>query len=130
MLLLFTNGLLLGAFAALYQDRGLGLEFWAWILPHGITELLAVVLCGAAGLAMGESLLFPGRHTRLVNLGRRGREAGVLVLGSVLMLLLAGLVEGIFRQTVHSVPLRISVAALSALFWTVYFARVGREEEP
>jgi uncharacterized membrane protein SpoIIM required for sporulation len=130
MLLLFTNGLLLGAFAALYQERGLGLEFWAWVLPHGVTELLAVVLCGAAGLALGESLLFPGRHTRLANLGRRGREAGVVVLGAVLMLLLAGLVEGVFRQTVHSVPLRLSVAVLSTLFWLVYFSRVGRTEAP
>ena len=30
------------------RQRGLGIEFWAWILPHGVTELLAVVLCGAA----------------------------------------------------------------------------------
>jgi uncharacterized membrane protein SpoIIM required for sporulation len=130
MLLLFTNGLLLGAFAALYQDRGLGIEFWAWILPHGVTELLAVVLCGAAGLAVGESLLFPGRHTRLHNLGRRGREAGVVVLGAVLMLLLAGLVEGVFRQTVHDVVLRLSVAVLSAALWAVYFTRVGHREGP
>jgi uncharacterized membrane protein SpoIIM required for sporulation len=128
MLLLFTNGLLLGAFAALYQGRGLGLEFWAWLLPHGVTELLAVVLCGAAGLAVGESLLFPGRHTRLANLGQRGREAGVVVLGSVLMLLVAGLIEGIFRQTVHHVVVRLSVALLTSLFWTLYFTRVGREE--
>lgn len=130
MLLLFTNGLLLGAFAALYQGRGLGLEFWAWILPHGVTELLAVVLCGAAGLSVGQGLLFPERHTRLANLGLRGRDAGVVVLGAVAMLLFAGLVEGIFRQTVHSVPLRLSVALLSALFWTVYFTRAGREMAP
>jgi uncharacterized membrane protein SpoIIM required for sporulation len=130
MLLLFTNGLLLGAFAALYQDRGLGIEFWAWILPHGVTELLAVVLCGAAGLAVGESLLFPGRHTRLHNLGLRGREAGVVVLGAVLMLLLAGLVEGVFRQTVHDVVLRLSVAVLSAALWAAYFTRVGHREAP
>jgi uncharacterized membrane protein SpoIIM required for sporulation len=130
MLLLFTNGLLLGAFAALYQGRGLGLEFWAWILPHGVTEMLAVVLCGAAGLSVGQGLLFPERHTRLANLGLRGRDAGVVVLGAVAMLLFAGLVEGIFRQTVHSVPLRLSVALLSALFWTVYFTRAGREMAP
>jgi uncharacterized membrane protein SpoIIM required for sporulation len=130
MLLLLSNGLLLGAFAALYESRGLGLEFWAWILPHGVTELLAVALCGAAGLSVGESLLFPGRHTRLANLGLRGREAGVVVLGAVLMLLLAGLVEGIFRQTVHSVPLRLSLAALSTALWLVYFTRVGPKSAP
>lgn len=128
MLLLFKNGLMLGALASLYQDRGLGLEFWAWVLPHGVTELLAVVLCGAAGLSLGQSLLFPGRHTRLANLGRQGREAGAVVLGAVGMLLLAGLVEGIFRQAVHSVALRLSLTLLSAVFWAAYFARVGRGE--
>lgn len=126
VLLLFSNGLLLGAFAALYQQRSLGLEFWAWVLPHGVTELLAVVLCGAAGLSVGEALLYPGRHTRLHNLGRRGREAGVVVLGAVLMLLFAGLVEGVFRQTVHSVEIRLLVAALTALGWTAYFTSAGR----
>jgi hypothetical protein len=100
------NGLLLGAFAALYQQRSLGLEFWAWILPHGITELLAVVLCGAAGLSVGEALLFPGRHTRLRNLGLRGRRRGRRWCWRRVMLLCAGLIEGVFRQTVHSVEIR------------------------
>ena len=49
--LLFTNGLTLGAMAALYQTRGLGAEFWAWVMPHGVTELSAICLCGAAGMA-------------------------------------------------------------------------------
>jgi uncharacterized membrane protein SpoIIM required for sporulation len=124
-LLLFANGLILGAFAALYADRGLGLEYWAWVLPHGVTELLAVVLCGAAGLVLADALLFPGRYSRRSNLALRGREAGVIVMGAALMFLLAGLVEGIFRQTVHSVPLRLLVAAASALLWTVYFGRRG-----
>lgn len=130
LLLLFYNGLLLGAFGALYQGRGLGLEFWAWVLPHGVTELLAVVLCGAAGLSVGGSLLFPGRHTRLQNMGRHGREAGVVVLGAVLMLLLAGLIEGIFRQTVHDVAVRLVVAALTAAAWILYFGRIGRTGAP
>jgi uncharacterized membrane protein SpoIIM required for sporulation len=85
-----------------------------------------VVLCGAAGLSVGEALLFPGRHTRLRNLGLRGREAGVVVLGAVLMLLFAGLIEGVFRQTVHSVEIRLLVAALTALGWTAYFTSAGR----
>src|SRR5436305_6370748 len=72
--LLFSNGLSLGAMAALYQSRGLGGEFWAWVLPHGVTELTAVCLCGAAGMAIGSALVFPGRHTRLRNLALRGRE--------------------------------------------------------
>ena len=124
--LLLTNGLVLGAFAALYHARGLGLEFWGWVLPHGVTELLAVVLCGAAGLALGQAVIAPGRSTRLANLRRAGREAGRLVVGAVAMLLLAGLVEGIFRQVVHDTAVRYGVAVGSAIAWAVYFAWAGR----
>jgi len=99
--LLFSNGLALGAMAALYQSRGLGGEFWAWVLPHGVTELSAVCLCGAAGMAIGTALVFPGRHTRLRNLALRGREVAVLALGAVVMFLVAGLIEGFFRQLVQ-----------------------------
>jgi uncharacterized membrane protein SpoIIM required for sporulation len=123
LLLLFGNGLVLGAFGGLYSERGLGLEFWGWVLPHGVTELLAVILCGAAGLALGDALLFPGRHTRLSSVAARGREAGVIVAGSVLLFFVAGLVEGVFRQTVHDLVARWSVAALSMAGWLLYFTR-------
>jgi uncharacterized membrane protein SpoIIM required for sporulation len=125
-LLLFANGLTLGAFAALYHSRGLSLELWAWLLPHGVTELSAVVLCGAGGLALAERLAFPGAAGRLAGLAEQGRRAGTMVLGAVGMFFLAGLVEGIFRQQVHSVPARWAVAGGSALLWAAYFLLAGR----
>jgi uncharacterized membrane protein SpoIIM required for sporulation len=125
-LLLLTNGLLLGAFWALFSTRGLGTEFWAWISPHGVTEILAVVLCGAGGLVLAQSLVFPGRLARLQNLARRGREAGVVLLGAVVMLLIAGLIEGVFRQVVHDVAVRYSVTLLTTAVWIWYFGTVGR----
>lgn len=126
-LLLFANGLILGAFAALYSARGLGVEFWAWMLPHGVTELTAVALCGAAGLAIGQALLFPGREERLPGLARRGREAGVVALGAVALFFAAALVEGVFRQLVHSVPVRWAVALGSAGVLASYLATSGKE---
>jgi uncharacterized membrane protein SpoIIM required for sporulation len=127
-LLMFANGLVLGAFGALYASRGLSLEFWAWVMPHGVTELTAVALCGAAGLALGQALLFPGREERLPGLARRGREAGVVALGAVALFFVAALVEGIFRQLVHAVPVRYAVAAGSALVLAAYLATAGKEE--
>lgn len=127
--LLFTNGLTLGAMAALYQTRGLGAEFWAWVMPHGVTELSAICLCGAAGMAIGSALVFPGRHTRLRNLALRGREVALLAVGAVTMFLVAGLIEGIFRQTVHDVAIRWTLAATTLVFWTWYFLFVGRGHE-
>jgi uncharacterized membrane protein SpoIIM required for sporulation len=124
--LLFLNGLGLGAMAALYQTRGMGGEFWAWILPHGVTELSAVCLCGAAGMAIGSALVFPGRHTRLQNLALQGREVTLLAVGSVAMFLVAGLIEGIFRQVVHDVAVRWGLATLTLAFWGWYFLAAGR----
>ena len=119
-LLLFTNGLMLGAFAALYNRCGLDVQLWGWLLPHGVTELLAVVLCGAAGLHIGRALLLPGALRRRDAIVESGRRAAAVVLGSVGMFALAGLLEGFFRQLVFDDTVRWSVALLTAVFWIVY----------
>jgi uncharacterized membrane protein SpoIIM required for sporulation len=126
--LLFYNGLTLGAMAALYQSRGLGPEFWAWVLPHGVTEFLAVSLCGMAGLVIGRALVFPGERSRLDNLADRGREMAFVVIGAVILLFVAALIEGVFRQLVHDEVVRWSVAAGTALMWLAYFMGAGRRE--
>lgn len=127
--LLFSNGLTLGAMAALFASRGLGPEFWAWVLPHGVTEMLAVVLCGMSGLVFGASIVFPSEGSRLTTLARRGREAGLAVLGAVGMLLIAAAIEGVFRQLVHDVNARWAVSIASASGWVLYFLWVGRETD-
>ncbi len=126
--LLFYNGLVLGAMGALYQSRGLGPDFWAWVLPHGVTELLAVCLCGMAGLALGMSLVFPGRRTRLDSLACRGREVALIVLGAVFLFFVAALIEGFFRQLVQAPAARWLMAASTLMLWIVYFGWVGRRD--
>jgi len=129
-LLLFMNGLLLGAFAALYHGRGLSVELWSWLLPHGVTEILALLLCGAAGLLLADGLLFPGRTTRIASLREKGRLAGLIVVGCIAMDFVAALLEAFFRQGVQSVPLRYSIVLVSVVFWLVYLLRAGRRTEP
>ena len=91
-----------------------------------MTELLAVALCAAAGLAFGTALAFPGRRTRRESMAATGREAALLVLGAVGMFLVAGGIEGVFRQSVQSTGIRWSVALATALFWILYFGFAGR----
>ena len=129
ILLLFSNGLTLGAMAALYASRGLGSEFWAWILPHGVTELLAVVLCGTAGLAFGAAILMPDPLARLDRLRTRGRDAGLLVLGAVPMFFIAALFESFFRTLVQDPEARWTAACVAAAAWAWYFARGPRGAE-
>ncbi|MBK8099759.1 MAG: stage II sporulation protein M [Planctomycetes bacterium] len=125
-LLLFYNGMILGAMSALYHSRGLAVEWWSWVLPHGGTEILAIVLCGAAGLAIGERLLFPGTGSRLHELAVAGRRLGAVIAGAIAMLALAGIIEGVFRQLVDSVFVRYALATLLAGSWVVYFTLAGR----
>jgi uncharacterized membrane protein SpoIIM required for sporulation len=124
-LVLFINGLSLGALSAVYGSRGLSLEFWLWILPHGVTELLAIVIGGASGLAIGARVLFPGVGSRRQALAHAGRENAVRVMGAICMLFLAALLEGFFRQRVHDPSIRAAVALTTALFWVYYFGWVG-----
>jgi uncharacterized membrane protein SpoIIM required for sporulation len=117
---------MLGAFVALYASRGLGLDLGGWLLIHGVTELLAIILCGAAGLALGGAIAFPGAHSRLANLAATGRIAGRVVLGAVGLLLIAGLLEGLGRQLITDMSTRYVIAATTAVGWCLYFGFAGR----
>ncbi len=125
--LLFVNGQILGAMGALHHQHGLSAAFWGWVLPHGVTELTALVLCGGAGLMLARALVLPGKATRLENLAAEGRRAGLIVLGCVGMFAVAALLEGFFRQLVHDTGVRYGVAAVTLVLWALYFTRAGRE---
>ncbi len=62
---LFNNGATLGALSALMTQVHRHDTFWPGILPHGIAELTAIFICGAAGFILGMSLVFPGQYHRV-----------------------------------------------------------------
>lgn len=121
ILLVAYQGLILGAFIELHAKRGLFVDFMGWVLIHGVTEIGAIIIAGAGGLVIAEKMLFPGRLSRLDNLARHGREAAQLGGGAVIMLFIAGLIEGGFRQLVDSTPGRFAFAAVTACLWLAYF---------
>ena len=120
-LLILYNGATLGAFFALFASRGLGFELGGWLLIHGVTELFAVILAGAAGLRIGWAVAFPGQRRRLDAAVEAGRIAGIAMGGVVVMLMFAGLLEGFGRQLIVDTGLRYAVAAATALIWGLYF---------
>jgi uncharacterized membrane protein SpoIIM required for sporulation len=126
VVLMFYNGVTLGAFIALYASRGLAVEFLGWILIHGVTELLACIICAGAGLVIGRAVIFPGRHTRLDNLARKGRLAGQIAIGGVAMLFIAALLEGFARETITDTAVRYAIAFGSLTLWGWYFICCGR----
>jgi uncharacterized membrane protein SpoIIM required for sporulation len=121
LLLLGYQGLTIGAFLALHYNRGLLVDFIGWISIHGVTELGALILTGAGGLVIAEKVLFPGRYGRLDNLARNGTAAASLAGGAVLMLFVAGIIEGGLRQLVSDTSARLAIGLLTLVFWIGYF---------
>jgi uncharacterized membrane protein SpoIIM required for sporulation len=119
--LMTYNGLMLGAFLSLFAQRGLGFEFGGWVLIHGVTELFAITLAGAAGFRIGWTLAFPGERSRLDALAEAGRKAAIVMAGVVVMLGCAGLLEGVARQLITDTFARYGIAAASAFVWLSYF---------
>src|SRR4051812_9870603 len=121
VLLILYNGLMLGAFYAVFAAKGLAFNLAGWLAIHGTTELFAIDIAGAAGMRIGMAIAFPGRDTRTEAAVRAGRPAAVAMAGTVVMLAVAGLLEGIGRQTVVDDTSRYLIGAAMLAGWLAYF---------
>jgi len=121
ILLILYNGLMLGAFFAVFAAKGLAFNLGGWLAIHGTTELFAIAIAGAAGLRIGMAIAFPGRDTRTESAVRAGRSAALAMAGTVVMLAVAGLLEGIGRQTIVDDFSRYAIGAAMLAGWLTYF---------
>ena len=99
--ILVVNGLMMGAVAAEIgkADLATAVNFWGFVAPHGVLELPAIFLAGAAGLMMGYTLIHPGDYDRKTALKLAGRRAITILLGVIAMLVIAGIIEGFYSPT-------------------------------
>jgi uncharacterized membrane protein SpoIIM required for sporulation len=128
LLLLFYQGLTLGSFVALHHHRDLTVEVLGWLSIHGVTEISAIVLCGAAGLMVADKMLFPDRYSRIESLSIHGKQAAHVAVGAMLMFFVAAILEGGFRQLIASTPWRFIIGAATGVLWMAYFVKAGRGE--
>ena len=128
MMLEYYQGISLGAMLAVFTGKGLGVDFGGWLFIHGTTELFAAALSGAAGLRIGTAVVFPGARGRLEAASDAGRTAGKVMVGVILMLLVAGLLEGFGRQLITDTLFRYGIGTLMLLFWLAYYYIPRRED--
>ncbi len=116
----FQNAVGVGTAGAIMHEFGYLGEFFQLITPHGLLELTAVWVAGAAGLRIFWTMLVPGPRTRMRALAEEGRAMFGVVLGLVLVLLVSGLVEGYVTGSAlpWGVKIAIGVAVLAG-FWTM-----------
>lgn len=112
---LFQNGVMVGAFHALFFEHQLLGPSLLVVYIHGALELPAIVIAGAAGLVLGNSILFPGTYSRGQSLLRGARRGLKIVVGLVPVFVAAGLLEGfVTRHT--DLPLAASLAIIAGSF--------------
>jgi len=121
LLLLVHNMALLGAFIWVFNSVGLGYEFGGWLSVHGTTELFGILLSGAAGLHIGRSMAFPGTAGVLDAAAEAGRRSAVVMLGVVIMMIVAALLEAFPRQLVEGATNRYLIGGFFLVFWLSYF---------
>ena len=129
LVLLAYNGLSIGAATGHFANVGLAGYLWTFIAGHGLLELFAIWLSGAAGFQLGFAILNPGELYRRDALVLAGRSAIRLVTFAVVLLLVAGLVEGLISASDVPAPVKWAVSGASALLLGVYLLS-GRKTVP
>jgi uncharacterized membrane protein SpoIIM required for sporulation len=128
-LLLVTNGVSIGSVLGLYASKGVLTLILSFIAPHGILELAAIAIAGGAGMLLASAILVPGASTRAAALVERGQRAIRLLAGTVLLLIAAGLVEGLYSPSAWPFEAKVFVSAITAVALAVWLTR-GRHTEP
>jgi uncharacterized membrane protein SpoIIM required for sporulation len=95
---LLANGVFGGGVAGYVASLGYGSTFFPFVATHSAFELTAIVLCGAAGLRIGQSVLLPGRRTRVAALELAARETSLMVFGAAVMLVVAAAIEAFWSS--------------------------------
>ena len=125
-LVMVYNGLNLGVAAGLFAAASQQPRFWGLILPHGLLELTAVFIAGAAGLRLGWTLIDPGDRSRGDALTAEGRRAVVIVIGLVAVFVTAGIIEGFVTGSPLPTWARVGVGVVVETAFCVYVVMRGR----
>ena len=119
---LFQNGVMLGSFQTFFAQHGLLWQSALAVWLHGTLEISAIIVAGAAGIAMGNGWLFPGTYPRLTSFRRGARRGLRIVIGTVPVFVLAGFIESFLtRHTEWPDLLRLTIILSSLAFVTYYY---------
>ena len=123
---LVNNAVNVGAAGGMMADAGHLGVFLSLIAPHGLLELTAIFVAGAAGVRSFWTVLDPGRRPRLRAIAEEGRALITVAIGLVGVLAVSGLIEGFLTGSALPWAVKITVGALAlAAFWT-YTILLGR----
>ncbi|MFK7812208.1 MAG: stage II sporulation protein M [Maribacter sp.] len=119
--ILFSNGVMLGAFITFFYTQGVFFEANKQIWLHGTIEISVIVIAGCAGLIMGNSILFPKTFSRRVSFMKGAVDGLKVVVSTIPFFIIAGFIEG-FITRYSNMPNWLAFLIIGgSLFLIVYY---------
>lgn len=128
--MMVLNGLLIGVIGAATLQAGMAGQLWTFVVPHGVLELPAIFIAGGAGFEIARGMLFPGLLPRRESLARAGGRAAQLLLGTIPMLIVAGVIEGFLSPSETAAPLKFLFGAVMFAALVTYLMRTPQGRKP
>ena len=134
LIMLFYNGVILGAVAVDYVLAGETPFLLGWLLPHGAVEIPAILLAGQAGIVLAGALIGWGQPISLrMRLRRISQDLVTLICGVALMLVWAGIIEAFFSQyhePVMPYEIKIGFGVFELIMLAFFLGMAGRKKVP
>ncbi|QQS27788.1 MAG: stage II sporulation protein M [Sphingobacteriales bacterium] len=119
--ILFFNGVMVGAFQYMFYEQGLFMTSFLTIWIHGTLEISAIVIAGCAGLAMGNSILFPQTFSRLESFRRGAKQGLKIIIGLIPVFITAGFLESFVTRATDLPDLVKSGIILTSLAFIIWY---------
>lgn len=128
--ILFSNGILTGALAAVFLEAGEFVKFCTGILPHGVIEIPAILIGGGAGFLLAEGMIYARAWPRREEVPQKGIQALLLVTGTFPLLVAAALLEAMVARAPDwylTAGVKLTCAGMVAGAFLVYLVVFGRK---
>ena len=122
LLMLIFNGLLMGVLAVTTARAGMALQLWSFVAAHGALELPSIFIAAGAGLEIARGLLFPGLLPRKESLRQAGNRGAKLLLGTIPLLVIAGVIEAFISPVKIAAPLKFMLSAVLLTALVLYLS--------
>jgi len=133
IVMLFYNGIMLGAICVDYVAAGQGTFLLGWLLPHGVVEIPAILIAGQAGLMLARALIGWGKRVPLkTRLRQISQDVVTLIFGVGLLLIWAGFVEAFlsqYHEPVIPYSLKIAFGLIELVLLCSFFCKIGRRSK-
>ena len=130
--ILFSNGIMLGAFFTFFFNHDMLFEASKTIWLHGTIEISVIIVAGCAGLVMGNSLLFPKTYARKLSFVKGAKDGLKIIISTIPFFILAGFIEGFITRysdmpTALALFIIFSSLALILFYYILYPIQLHRK---